>query len=74
MGEEKQFGVVNGRAETEASNPAKIHGWTKSDFTSNGNLVSPCFVKMSRFLTNEQIRVLALVIQSPLQWGSEYRT
>jgi hypothetical protein len=40
MGEEKQFGAVNGRAESESSNPAKIHGWTKSDFTSNGNLVS----------------------------------
>ena len=33
-----------------------------------------CFVKMLRFLTNEQIWVLALFIQSPLQWGSDYRT
>ena len=38
MGEEKQFGAVNGKPDSDGSN-AKIHGWSKSDFTSNGNLV-----------------------------------
>ena len=39
MGEEKQFGVMNGKPEPEISAAGKTHGWTKSDFTSNGNLV-----------------------------------
>ncbi len=38
MGEEKQFGTVNGKPDSDGPN-TKIHGWSKSDFTSNGNLV-----------------------------------
>ena len=36
MGEEKQSGVGNGNPDISSG---KIHGWSKSDFTSNGNLV-----------------------------------
>lgn len=43
MGEEKQFGAVNGKPDSDGSNNTKIHGWSKSDFTSNGNLVIFCF-------------------------------
>ena len=30
---------MNGKPEPEISAAGKTHGWTKSDFTSNGNLV-----------------------------------
>ena len=38
MGEEKQFGLANGKPDPEISS-GKVHGWSKSDFTSSGNLV-----------------------------------
>jgi hypothetical protein len=41
MGEEKQFGVVGGNPDPGDMSGARIHGWTKADFTANGNLVRP---------------------------------
>ncbi len=52
MGEEKQFGAVNG----SDGSAGKVHGWSKSDFTSNGNLVCLDRDRVNIPVVNESFR------------------